>query len=326
MADRTPGTPRPGGTAGPSHWHSGRMGMNDWGRLDPAWRGIHEDMVELDGRAVRVLRAEGENGASSPQLLVHGLGGAASNWVDVMAGLRRYGPVVAVDLPGFGHTPASSGSSLSVDGHLEMVLALADHLGWDSFALHGNSMGGLIGILLAAEHAERVERLVLVSPALPPTTPVGFLPVPLATVTGVLPMVVPARRTHHLMRLIFTDPTSIRPALLDVMAADSLPRDEQEATDHRRALLGSTRSIAGLWLDPRRVYRAVDRVAAPTLVLGGTADALVPARVLRKVLKRRPDWSGAVLSDHRHALMLDSPGEYLARVAEWRATTDAAVA
>ena len=300
--------------------------MNDWGRLDPTWRGIREDMIELEGRPVRLLRADGEGGAASPQLLVHGLGGAASNWVDVIAGLRRYGPVVALDLPGFGHTPAASGTSLTVDGHLDFVLAVADHLGWDSFALHGNSMGGLIGTLLAADHPERVERLVLVSPALPPTCPVGFLPVPMATMTGMLPMALPARRTHQLMRLIFTDPTSIRPALLDVMATDSLPRDEQEAVDHRRALLESTRSIAGLWIDPRRVYRAVDRVAAPTLVLGGTADALVPARVLRKVLRRRADWSGAVLDDHRHALMLDDPREYLARVAEWRATTDAAVA
>lgn len=307
--------------------------MSDWGRLDPAWRGIHEEMLELEGgRVVRVLRADAErtrgrrSTAPTPQLLVHGLGGSASNWVDVITGLRRYGPVVALDLAGFGHTPAATGTSLGVDGHVELVLAVADHLGFDSFAVHGNSMGGLIGTLLAAEHPERVERLVLVSPALPPTCPIGFLPLPRATVLGVLPMVVPGRRTRQLMRLIFTDPDSIRPALLDVIAADSLPRDEQETVDHRRALLASTRSIAGLWLDPRRVYRAVDRVSAPTLVLGGTADALVPARVLRKVLERRHDWAGAVLDDHRHALMLDSPGEYLARVAEWRATTDAAVA
>lgn len=302
------------------------MRSTDWGTLDPAWAGIHDEILDFEGRTVRVLRAAGEPGAEEPQLLVHGLGGASSNWVDVIGGLRRFGPVVAMDLPGFGHTPAASATSLSIDGHVEFVLAVADALGWDRFTLHGNSMGGLVGTVLAAGRPARVERLVLVSPALPPACPLAMLPPPLATLTGMLPMVMPSRRTHQLMRLIFTEPAGVRPELLQVMAADSRPRDEQEAIDHKQALLESTRSIAALWLDPRRVYRAIDAVQAPTLVLGGTADALVPARVLRKVLARRGDWSGAVLDDHRHALMLDAPGEFLARVASWRAMTDTAVA
>jgi pimeloyl-ACP methyl ester carboxylesterase len=302
------------------------MKTSDWGRLDPAWAGIHDEMLDVGGRPVRVLRADGVAGAGEPQLLVHGLGGASSNWVDVIGGLRRLGPVVAMDLPGFGHTPAASGTALTVDGHAELVLAVADELGWERFTLHGNSMGGLVSTLLAAEHPDRVERLVLVSPALPPSCPLAMLPPPLTTLTGMVPMVLPSRRPHQLMRLIFTDPEGIRPALLKVMAADSRPRDEQETADHKRALLESTRSIAGLWLDPRRVYRAIDAVQAPTLVLGGTADALVPARVLRKVLARRTDWAGSVLDDHRHALMLDAPEEFLDRVSSWHAATDAAVA
>lgn len=302
------------------------MTTADWGTRDPAWAGVHEEVLDLGGRTVRVLRAEGRAGASQPQVLVHGLGGSASNWIDVIAGLADYGPVVALDLAGFGHTPADSATSLSVDGHVELVLAVADHLGWPTFALHGNSMGGLVGTLLAAEHVDRVEHLVLVSPALPPSCPLAFLPIPRATLSGVVPMALPSRRTHHLMRLIFDDPTGIRPALLEAMAADSRPRDEHHAAERSKALLASTRSIAALWLDPRRVYRAVDDLVAPTLVLGGTADALVPARVLRKVLARRADWAGEVLDDHRHALMLDAPKEYLARVAAWRAEHDSAVA
>lgn len=300
--------------------------MTDWGRLDPAWTGIGEHQLDVGGGPVRLLRADALAGGDEPQLLVHGLGGSASNWVDVIGGLRHYGPVVAVDLPGFGHTPAASGTAPGVDGHRDFVLAVADALGWPRFTLHGNSMGGLVATLIAAEQPQRVERLVLVSPALPPTCPVAMLPPPRATLAGMLPMAVPSRRTHQLMRLIFSEPDGIRPALLDVMAADSRPRDEQEAADHKQALLTSTRSIVGHWLNPRRLYRAIDAVEAPTLLLGGTSDALVPARVLRKVLARRTDWSGAVLDDHRHALMLDAPLEFLARVEQWRLESDAAVA
>ena len=53
-------------------------------------------------------------------------------------------------------------------------------------------------------------------------------------------------------------------------------------------------------------------------MLGGTADALVPARVLRQVLARRTDWVGHVLDDRRHALMLESPEEYLDLVDAWQ--------
>jgi pimeloyl-ACP methyl ester carboxylesterase len=67
-------------------------------------------------------------------------------------------------------------------------------------------------------------------------------------------------------------------------------------------------------------------VQAPTLLLGGTKDALVPARVLRAVLARRPDWEGHVLDDRRHALMLEDPAGYLDLVTSWRARRSGAAA
>lgn len=61
--------------------------------------------LEVGGRSVRVLRADSDgSGDQEPQLLVHGLGGSSVGWVAVMEGLSARGPVVAVDLPGFGRT------------------------------------------------------------------------------------------------------------------------------------------------------------------------------------------------------------------------------
>lgn len=307
------------------------MTNDDWGTLDPAWAGVREETLMLDSGPVRLLRADSRSPAQTaePQLLVHGLGGSASNWIDVIAGLSQYGPVVALDLAGFGHTPAATGSELSVDGHMLLVLAVADALGWDSFALHGNSMGGLIGVLLAAEHPERIERLILVSPGLPPTCPLRILTPYRATLNGMLPIAVPLPgrpRSLALLRLIFPDRESIRPSLLQLMADDSQPGTVQEATDHQQALLGSIKSIAALWIDGRRVYHAIDAITVPTIIMGGTADALVPVQVLRKVLARRSDWTGAVIEERRHALMLESPDEFLDRIAAWRDSEETAVA
>lgn len=305
------------------------------------WPCVTDTSLEVGGRAVRVLRAESNSsGGHEPQLLVHGLGGSSVGWVAVMEGLSRRGPVVAVDLPGFGRTPVTDGDPLTVQGYVAFVLQVADALGWERFTLHGNSMGGLIGTLIAAEHPRRIERLVLVSPGCPPRSPLGLLVPNRPTIDTMVPIVVSSmtalalgvvglagpeldeRRNRAMLRLIFPDPDGVDRALLDLMAADFA--EEIDGMDRRAAMLSATRSISAMWTRPRSSWRAIRAVQAPTLVLGGTQDALVPAKVLRAVLAQRPDWEGHVLDDRRHALMLEDPEGYLAVLDRWEVRTPAA--
>lgn len=305
------------------------------------WPAVTDTVLDVGGRPVRVLRAESRRTTGAvPQLLVHGLGGSSVGWVQVMEGLAERGPVVAVDLPGFGRTPVGDDDPLTVRGYVDFVLELADVLGWERFTLHGNSMGGLVGILIAADLPERIDRLVLVSPALPPRSPLGLLVPARATIDGMLPIAVSSvhalalgalnlagpeldeKRNRAMLRLIFPDPDVVDPALLELMAADYA--DDEGNADRRRALLAATRSMTAMWTDPRASWRAVHKVQAPTLVLGGTHDALVPARVLRAVLAARRDWEGHVVDDRRHALMLEDPEGYLAHVERWHPVEQAA--
>ena len=305
------------------------------------WPFVTDTFLDVGGRSVRVLRAPSRRASRGrPQLLVHGLGGSSVTWVEVMEGLSEHGPVVAVDLPGFGRTPIEDGDPLTVQGYVDFVIAVADALGWDRFTLHGNSMGGLVGTLLAANHPHRLDRLVLVSPALPPRSPLGFLRPSRATIDGVLPLAassvtalalgavglagpeLDARRNRAMLKLIYSDPDGVDPAVLDLMAAEFA--EDVDGVDRRRALLALTRSISSMWADPRRTWRAIRGVRCPTLLLGGTHDALVPARVLRAVLAVRPDWRGHVLDDRRHALMLEDPAAYLEIFDGWQAGAAAA--
>ena len=308
----------------------------------PHWPHVTDTVLELGGRRLRVLHTESRHSrGGEPQLLVHGLGGSSVGWVQVMEGLAEHGPVVAVDLPGFGRTAGGS-DPLTVEGYVALVLELARHLGWDRLTLHGNSMGGLLGTLVAAEHPGLISRLVLVSPGFPPRSPLGFLVPARATIDGMLPIATSSlhalvlgaldlagpeldeRRNRAMLRLIFGDPDDVDPRLLDLMAADYAA--DIDVAERRRAMLSATRSIAGLWADPRRTWRAIRAVTAPTLVLGGTHDALVPAKVLRSVLAARPDWEGHVLDDRRHALMLEDPEAYLRLFDRWVDRTTAPAA
>lgn len=306
-----------------------------------AWPSVSDTFLDVGDRRVRILRASARSAAAGePQLLVHGLGASSMTWISVMEGLSACGPVVAVDLPGFGRTPIVGRDPLTVQGYVDFVVEVADALGWEGFTLHGNSMGGLVGILLGAARPERLDRLVLVSPALPPRSLTGFLRPSRATLTGMLPLLgsslsalalgavglagpeLDARRNRALLKLIYSDPDGVDQRVLDLMAADFA--EDVEGVDHRRALLAATLSISRLWADPRACWSAVREVRTPTLLLGGTHDALVPARVLQAAIAARPDWEGHVLDDRRHALMLEDPETYLRIFDEWRAENVAA--
>jgi pimeloyl-ACP methyl ester carboxylesterase len=135
----------------------GPQGRSAW--LDVDWR-EHQRWVILDGQPVNVI----ELGAGPPLLFVHGLSGSWQNWLEqlpVLAGKHR---VIALDLPGFGHSPMPS-ERISISGYARLLDRLLDTLGIEAAAVVGNSMGGFIGAELAIAFPQRVERLVLISAA-----------------------------------------------------------------------------------------------------------------------------------------------------------------
>src|SRR5215218_10961108 len=103
-------------------------------------------------------------GAGSPVVLVHGLGGAASNWVELAPELARDHRVIAVDLPGHGGS-----SPLPALPNLE---PFADRVGLvlrseaaDPAVVVGHSLGCVVALRLAMRSPELVRGLVLVSAA-----------------------------------------------------------------------------------------------------------------------------------------------------------------
>src|SRR5438067_11808151 len=116
--------------------------------------------VDLGGVALELDEA-GEGGR--PVLLVHGFTADRGEMADVLDPLAERGwHAVAPDLRGHGrsdhptHPDAYSFEILATD-----VLALADDLGWDRFALVGHSMGGGVAQFVALDRPERLTGLVL---------------------------------------------------------------------------------------------------------------------------------------------------------------------
>lgn len=107
-------------------------------------------------------RAEGPPTAP-PLLLGPSLGTSTRLWDAVAPELARTRRVVRWDLPGHGGSPAELiGAGATVADLADLVLSLADALGADRFAYAGVSLGGAVGLHLAAHHPLRVTRLAVI--------------------------------------------------------------------------------------------------------------------------------------------------------------------
>jgi pimeloyl-ACP methyl ester carboxylesterase len=143
-----------------------------------AWTYLHEDLTGIESRTVQVgghrVHFLAEGPANGPAVvLVHGLGANAEYWRNLAPYLAQSGFRVYIpDLIGYGRSERPADFSYSVRDEATVVVGFMDALGLMKVELGGWSMGGWIAVLVAAEHPERVSRLVLFDAAglsVPPT-------------------------------------------------------------------------------------------------------------------------------------------------------------
>jgi pimeloyl-ACP methyl ester carboxylesterase len=102
-----------------------------------------------------------EAGVGAPLLLLHGCPFSSFVWRKVVPRLAPYYRCLAPDLLGLGDTETSPSADWSLRGQLQMTLGFLDALGVEHAHVVGHDHGGALAQLMAAEHPERVDRLVL---------------------------------------------------------------------------------------------------------------------------------------------------------------------
>ena len=120
------------------------------------------DAVETERGTISTLSA----GTGDPVLCIHGLGGTKASFLPTVRGLADRYRVIAADLPGFGESDKPIAAAYDAPYFADVMRALLDSLEIDRAHLAGNSMGGRIAIELGLSEPERVDKLVLLSPAL----------------------------------------------------------------------------------------------------------------------------------------------------------------
>ncbi len=97
-------------------------------------------------------------------ILIHGLASNAGFWRYAIPELSKQYRVIAVDLPGYGKS-GKGAYPYSISFYAEQIKRLTDELKIDKFTLVGHSMGGQIGIKFALMYPDKLDKLVLASPA-----------------------------------------------------------------------------------------------------------------------------------------------------------------
>ncbi|MGW1892629.1 alpha/beta fold hydrolase [Streptomyces sp. NPDC002004] len=103
-------------------------------------------------------------GSGDPLLLLHGIGHHRQAWDPVLPALTAEREVIAVDLPGFGASPAlPDGLAYDLTTVVPTLAALCEALGVERPHVAGNSLGGLLALELGRE--KLVRSVTALSPA-----------------------------------------------------------------------------------------------------------------------------------------------------------------
>lgn len=293
-----------------------------WGTLPettlPVWPG---EVRSLGGRDIFVREAGAPDGA--PAVFVHGLGGASSNWTDLMALLGDKLHGYALDLPGFGRSAPTASGRYPLAVHVRAVEDLIESLG-GPVHLFGNSLGGATATKVAARRPDLIKSLTLVSPALPDLKLRGGLDLrlPLMFVPGIGPRVQaklaqrsPEEQVMSTMKLVYYDVSRVPDARLREAAEENVRRSG--LTHNAAAFIGSLRGLVAAQVVPGagNLWASAARVAAPTLLIWGRHDKLVNVALSDRALKTFSDSTLLILEDAGHVAQLEQPE---AVAAAWR--------
>ena len=252
-------------------------------------------------------------GEGPPLALLHGLGGAASNWIELAPELARESRVIAVDLPGHGGSAPLSALP-NLEPFADRVGLLLEREGALPAVLVGHSLGCVVALRLAMRSPELVRGLVLIAAAgIGSTSRRARYALAVSSLVQPGRLIAPFRervaRSELLRAVVWgnwatPDGTVISPtATLGLLEGPSLHTD-------------TTSAAAALVEDDPRVD--LDRVRSPAMLLWGARDPQVPvddafeyARRLRAPL-RIVAGAGHLVIAERPAACLDAIGSFLA--------------
>jgi len=239
------------------------------------------------------------HGTGEPLLFIHGAGGF-TGFDPFLEALGAKFKVVAPHFPGYG---ASTGAE-HIDDVFDAVLILNELM--DTMGIHaahvvGHSMGGMIAAELAAFDSHRVKKLVLAAPA-------GFwldqYPIPDFF----------AAQLDEIGPLLFHDPKSAAATLMTSIPSEWSAIEAMYVERVKRLATASK----FLWPIPDRgLKKRAYRISAPTLILWGDSDRLIPPPYAKEFLSHLRNSRLHTIKEAGHMLMYEQQEAFVKAVTDF---------
>ena len=244
-------------------------------------------------------------GMGDPVLLIPGLGGTCASWDGVTSDLSGSFSLILLDSRGLGRSIARRAPESLADLAVDLV-ELLDHLQLDRAHVVGRSFGGAIAQQLAIDHPSRVDRLVLVSC----TNRFGPYLAEMAKVLGHALRKSPPESFWRTVELLGTSPQYFD------AKADAIDRRVGTASELNIPRSAVARQL--LCLGCRNVADGhTHRITAPTLVIAGEQDALVPACYVRQMAREIAGSEFLLVRGCGHNPFIENPELVVPRIAEF---------
>jgi pimeloyl-ACP methyl ester carboxylesterase len=260
----------------------------------------------LEARNGDVRLACEARGDGPPLLLIMGLGYGRWGWEPVIEPLAQEFRVISFDNRGIGESDTPPGPytvrQLAAD-----AASVLDAVEFERAHVVGTSLGGMVAQELAITQPERVERLVLAC-----TTPGGVTSYPM-----------PQQTVDLILEAAQLDPVVALRRFVENALAPAAAFDRPELVERIMELRLSHRFDFGGWQSQAiagTTFDAIERLGAiptPTLVVTGTADAVVDWRNSELLAERIPDARLELFEGCGHLFFWEQPARFVTLVKEF---------
>jgi pimeloyl-ACP methyl ester carboxylesterase len=222
-----------------------------------------------------------DEGEGFPVVLVHGSEGTLTTWDEVVDALKNDYRLIRLELPGRGLSAGAAPGEIAADVTLHgMVIELLAELGVDGpFHVIGQSSGGTVATRVAAFYPDRVQKVVVINmPSAPVSIPRSARPADVRRAMRVNDDMLQFR-TRGFWRTYYTylwgEPERLSDDLIDLMY-----------DQNRRVRSPLARPLIPANFTPDQADTNLGNVRAPTLVIWGMVDPVLPPRMLDELTKR----------------------------------------
>lgn len=237
-------------------------------------------------------------------VLLHGSNASLHTWEPLIERLGVEYRIITYDQPGHGLTGPHPMDDYTAAGMAQALDAVASAAGLEHFILGGNSMGGWVAWRYALARPERVDALLLIDAAgaplaqgqTPTKLPIGFRLARIRALGPLLEQITPR--------------SLVEKSLLQSVEVDSIVTPEMVDRYWELLRFPGNRRATGIRNRTDREEAYADRlgeISAPSLVLWGEKDSLIPRSAADTFAERLPNVTKVILTGVGHIPMEESP-------------------